>query len=86
MPDAAVLVASQLISEINRYSQAATAAPGDERLAGTPRGANPEGARPPAAAPAEPAAASALGLFDEALSEMLGNSALEQAPAAIQTF
>jgi hypothetical protein len=83
--DAAVLVASHLISEINRYSQAATAAPGDERLQERLAG-QIEGARTQAAAPAEPAAASALGLFDEALSKMLGNSALDQAPAAIQTF
>ena len=83
--DAAVLVASHLISEINRYSQAATAAPGDERLQERLAG-QIEGARAQAAAPAEPAAASALGLFDEALSKMLGNSALDQAPAAIQTF
>ena len=83
--DAAGLVASQLVSEINRYSQAAaTAAPVDglqERLAG-----QIEGARTQAAAPAEPAAGSALGLFDEALSKMLGNSALEQAPAAIPSI
>ena len=83
--DAAVLVASHLISSINRYSQAATAAPGDEHLQERLAG-QIEGARTQAAAPAEPAAASALGLFDEALSKMLGNSALEQAPAAIQTF
>ncbi len=85
IPDAAVLVASQLISEINRYSQAATAAPADERLQERLAG-QIEGARTQAAAPAEPAASSALGLFDEALSKMLGNSALDQAPAAIQTF
>ena len=79
--DTAGLVASQLVSEINRYSQAAaTAAPVDglrERLAG-----QIDGARTQAAAPAEPAAGTALGLFDEALSKMLGNGALEQASDA----
>ena len=82
--DAAVLVASQLISEINRYSQAASAAPADERLQERLAG-QIEGARTQTPAPVEPAP-SALGLFDEALSKMLGNSALDQAPAAIQTF
>jgi hypothetical protein len=83
--DTAGLVASQLVSEINRYSQAAaTAAPVDglrERLAG-----QIDGARTPAAAPAEPAAGAALGLFDEALSKMLGNGELEQASAAIPSI
>jgi hypothetical protein len=84
IPDAAVLVASQLISELNRYGQAATAAPTDDRLQERLAG-QIEGARTQAPAPAEPAA-SALGLFDEALGKMLGNGALDQAPAAIQTF
>jgi hypothetical protein len=84
IPDAAVLVASQLISELNRYGQAATAPPADERLQERLAG-QIEGARTQAPAPAEPAA-SALGLFDEALGKMLGNGALDQAPAAIQTF
>jgi hypothetical protein len=79
IPDAAVLVASQL----NRYSQAATAPPAqahdEERLAEQIAVARTE------AEPA-PAAASALGLFDEALSKMLGSSALDQTPATIPTF
>jgi hypothetical protein len=83
-PDAAVLVASQLVSEINRYNQAAAGAPADERLQERLAG-QIEGARTQAVAPAAPAA-SALGLFDEALGKMLGNGALDQAPEAIQTF
>jgi hypothetical protein len=69
--------ASQLVSEINRYSQAAaSAATGggggvdqnlQERLAD-----QIEGAR--AVAPATSAPASALGLFDEALGKMLGGA------------
>ena len=36
--------------------------------------------------PAAAGAASGLGLFDEALSKMLGSGALEQAPATSPTF
>jgi hypothetical protein len=83
-PDPAGLVASQLVSEINRYSQAAaTAAPVDglrERLAGQIDGARTQ------AAPAEPATGTALGLFDEALGKMLGNGALEQASVPIPSI
>jgi hypothetical protein len=70
--------ASQLVSEINRYSQAAAPAAAvvdqslQERLAG-----QIEGARAVAVAPAPSAPASALGLFDEALGKMLGNGAHE---------
>jgi hypothetical protein len=67
--------ASQLMSEINRYSQAAApAAPADQNL--RERLADQiEGARTIGAAPAPSAPASALGLFDEALGKMLGNGA-----------
>jgi hypothetical protein len=74
--DDASRYASQLVSEINRYSQAASAAAAGldqnlhERLAD-----QIEGARAVAIAPAASAPASALGLFDEALGKMLGNSA-----------
>jgi hypothetical protein len=69
--------ASQLVSEINRYSQAAAAAATgggvdqnlQERLAD-----QIEGARAVAVAPAPSAPASALGLFDEALGKMLGGA------------
>jgi hypothetical protein len=68
--------AAQLVSEINRYSQAAApvAASGvdqnlQERLAD-----QIEGARAVAVAPAPSAPASALGLFDEALGKMLGGA------------
>ena len=76
--DEAGRYASQLVSEINRYSQAAaSAAPVvdqnlQERLAD-----QIEGARTVAVAPAPSAPASALGLFDEALGKMLGNGARE---------
>jgi hypothetical protein len=72
--------ASQLVSEINRYSQAAApAAPVvdqhlQERLADQIEGARGAAAAPPSA-PAPAAPASALGLFDEALGKMLGNAA-----------
>jgi hypothetical protein len=69
--------ASQLVSEINRYSQAAAAAATgggvdqnlQERLAD-----QIEGARAVAVAPAPSSPASALGLFDEALGKMLGGA------------
>ena len=68
--------AAQLVSEINRYSQAAApvAASGvdqnlQERLAD-----QIEGARAVPVAPAPSAPASALGLFDEALGKMLGGA------------
>jgi hypothetical protein len=68
--------AAQLVSEINRYGQAAApvAASGvdqnlQERLAD-----QIEGARAVAVAPAPSAPASALGLFDEALGKMLGGA------------
>jgi hypothetical protein len=69
--------ASQLVSEINRYSQAPAAATGvdqnlQERLAD-----QIEGARAVAVAPAPSAPGSALGLFDEALGKMLGNGVRE---------
>jgi hypothetical protein len=82
--DAAGRYAAQLVSEINRYAQAA--APADhtlqERLAGQIEGATAAPpAQAPAAAPAAPA--SALGLFDEALSKMLANGGLEQTSVAV---
>jgi hypothetical protein len=78
-PDDAGRYASQLVSEINRYSQAAAAATGGgvdqnlhERLAD-----QIGGARAVAVATAPSAPASALGLFDEALGKMLGTGARE---------
>jgi hypothetical protein len=68
--------ASQLVSEINRYSQVAAqaAAPVDQNL--QDRLADQiEGARTLGTAPAPSAPASALGLFDEALGKMLGSDA-----------
>jgi hypothetical protein len=75
--------ASQLVAEINRYSQAAAAATAqaapavaDQNLQG--RLADQiEDAHALAPAPAPSAQVSALGLFDEALGKMLGNGGRE---------
>lgn len=75
--------ASQLVAEINRYSQAAAVvtaevapAVADQNLQG--RLADQiEGAHALAPAPAPSAQVSALGLFDEALGKMLGNGGRE---------
>ena len=76
--------ASPRISEISRYSQAAAPAP-------AARSASRNGSRnrlrvraPRRPRPRRRRPASALGLFDEALGKMLGNSSLDQAPAAVR--
>jgi hypothetical protein len=70
--------ASQLVSEINRYSQAAApaATPVDQSLQDRLTD-QIEGAGTLGTAPAPSAPASALGLFDEALGKMLGSGARE---------
>jgi hypothetical protein len=72
--DDAGRVASQLVSELNRYNLTTAAAPADpnlqDQLAGKIEGASSSGQA--AAAPASP-----LGMFDDALNKMLGTGDFE---------